>query len=267
MTSREPNELRSYEDRLKRRIQEVLRSNGHIPLCELVSQCEGAFPLDVLSAISQLGDAKLTGASWVGDRTTNADIKPCISSDSLPEPHPADFDWRFVRTTRQYLTNLVVSGTSETSQILLMCAPTLLGELRQQHRNAVLIDHNEATINGLTGAGNLGAVTADIFDSELPLAQETFEVCVIDPPWYPEHYRNCLVHAARALQLNGVAWMSLLPPLTRPTAIADRRAILQEAILFGFDIVSLEAGGLFHEVPPFQNTKFTALSAVCGDRV
>jgi hypothetical protein len=264
MTFTEADEVRSYEYRLRRRVEDVLHSNGHLALCELVSRCEGAFPVDVLSALSQLGNAKLTGASWNTGRQANVDEELCSNSDDLPEPHPADFDWRFAQATRTYLTDLVVSLTSAASPILLLCAPTLLGELRRKDRNPVLIDHNEGAIKSLTAAGYLGAIEADIFDTELPIAQETVDMCVIDPPWYPEHYRTCLAHAARALRPNGIAWVSLLPPLTRPTAVADRRGIIQEAILLGFDIVSLESSRLAYEVPPFENATLKALSIDCG---
>jgi hypothetical protein len=264
MTFTEADEVRSYEYRLRRRVEDVLHSNGHLALCELVSRCEGAFPVDVLSAVSQLGNAKLTGASWNTGRQANVDEELSLNLDDLPEPHPADFDWRFAQATRAYLTDLVVSLTSAASPILLLCAPTLLGELRRKDRNPVLIDHNEETIKSLTAAGHLGAIEADIFDTELPIAQETVDMCVIDPPWYPEHYRTCLAHAARALRLNGIAWVSLLPPLTRPTAVADRRGIVQEAMLLGFDIVSLESSRLAYEVPPFENATLRALSIDCG---
>src|SRR5580693_4388267 len=128
MTLTEADEVRTYEYRLRRRVEDVLHSNGHLALCELVSRCEGAFPVDVLSAVSQLGNAKLTGASWNTGRQANVDEELCSNLDDLPEPHPADFDWRFAQATRTYLTDLVVSLTSAASPILLLCAPTLLGE-------------------------------------------------------------------------------------------------------------------------------------------
>lgn len=262
MTIRETDELRNYIDRLKRRIEDVLRSDGQLSLCELISRCEGAFPGDVLNAIGELGDAKLVGVNSVLNNGPNRVLSP--ESDILPEPHPADFDWRFSGATREYLTSVVSASVSESSKILLLCVPTLLDALRQKGRQAVLIDHNQATIRSLIGAGHLGAIFGDIFDADLPLEEEQFDVCIIDPPWYPEHYRNSLFHAARALRTGAVAWMSLLPSLTRPTAIADRRAVIQEAVLLGFDVISLERSRLSYETPPFEMATLRALSISCG---
>lgn len=42
------------------------------------------------------------------------------------------------------------------SQVLLLCAPTLLAELERRRRTAILIDHNEATVRALQAAGYLG---------------------------------------------------------------------------------------------------------------
>ena len=265
MTNNATQETYLYTARLKRRIQELLHANGQMRFCDLVKQCEGAFPTDVLSALKELGDSSLTGISW----STNS-IRPCTEKaasgsllELLPDPHPADFDWRFHRDSRQLLTELLVSRTSETSKILLLCAPTLLCELRSKKRTAVLVDHNQATANALSATGHLGTIVADIFSSDLPLSPDTFDVCVMDPPWYPEHYRSCLIHAAKALRLNGALLMSLLPPLTRPTAIADRRAILQEALQLGFDIVSLLPSHLVYDIPPFEEATLNALEIHC----
>ena len=57
--------------------------------------------------------------------------------------------------------------------------------------------------------------------------------------------------------------MSLLPSLTRPTATADRRALVQEAVLLGFDVVSLEPSRLCYETPPFEMETLRALSITC----
>ena len=266
MTNNATQETYLYSARLKRRIQELLHANGQLHFCDLLKQCEGAFPTDVLSALKELGDSSLTGINWSTNSSTPC-TKESISGSALellPDPHPADFDWRFHRDSRHLLTELLVSRTSESSKILLLCAPTLLYELRNKKRNAVLVDHNQATANALSATGHLGTIVADIFSADLPLPQDTFDVCVMDPPWYPEHYRSCLIHAATALRLNGSLLMSLLPPLTRPTAIADRRAILQEALVLGFDVASLLPGQLVYEVPPFEQATLNALEIHCA---
>jgi hypothetical protein len=266
MSNSATQEMYLYSSRLKRRIQELLHTHGQMCFCDLVKQCEGAFPSDVLLALKELGDSSLTGAS-LSTNTFIPDIKepdPGSILELLPEPHPADFDWRFHGNSRRFLTELLVSRTSETSKILLLCAPTLLCELHNRGRNAALIDHNQATANALSVTGHLSTIVADIFTSDLPLPQDTFDICVMDPPWYPEHYRSCLIHAAKAVRLDGTLLMSLLPPLTRPTAIADRRAILQEALLLGFDIVSLLPSRLLYEVPPFEQATLNALEIHCA---
>lgn len=266
MTHSDTDEMHLYSTRLKRRVQELLHANGQTNFCELVKQCEGAFPSDVLSTLKELGDASLTGASWPSNSVVpdSRERESRSGLELLPDPHPADFDWRFHPVSRQYLSELIVSRTSEFSKILLLCAPTLMGELHNRKRNAVLVDRNQATANALASTGHPNTVVADIFAPDLPLPHDAFDVCVMDPPWYPEHYRNCLIHAAKALRLHGNLFMSLLPPLTRPTAIADRRAILQEALLLGFDIISLRPSHLAYEIPPFEQATLSALAIRCA---
>lgn len=261
------DESRQYEERLKERVQQVIgMTSDGLDFCELVARCEGAFPIEVLSTLKELersGLLRSENIQRLQPRLASPVVDPCSQQETLPEPHPADFDWRFSPSTRADLISLVGAQTSRNGRVLLLCAPTLLLPLQSAAVKPTLIDHNEKTIQALKKSASADAIVADIFESELPLPEHSFEVCVIDPPWYPEHYRSCLVHAIRALQMHGTAFMSLLPPLTRPTAIADRRSIMQEAISLGFDLITTNAGRLRYEVPLFERAALRAHSIDC----
>jgi len=68
----------------------------------------------------------------------------------------------------------------------------------------------------------------------------TFHAVIADPPWYTEHYKAFLVRAADILHDGGLLLLSVLPWLTRPSAIDDRRDILKYARIL--DSISVTDG-------------------------
>jgi hypothetical protein len=112
------------------------------------------------------------------------------------------------------------------------------------------------------------------FDMCRPLGwneERQYEVCLSDPPWYREHYLGAIGIASSALRLGAKLLVSLLPPLARPGAIADRAWIIQQAEQLGFHLVSLEQNLLRYQTPMFESQSLATVGihvpAVwrCGD--
>jgi hypothetical protein len=79
---------------------------------------------------------------------------------------------------------------------------------------------------------------------------------IADPPWYLEFYRAFIFQASQLLKEDGVLALSVLPLLTRPSAVRDREEILQMATEAGFHLVSAEAGRLGYQTPAFERATF-----------
>lgn len=235
------------EEEYRRHLSAVLTNayppGAEVSLCDAVRLSFGAFPSDVLAALREIG---------VTVRLLDTELcAPVKSRAALPAPHPADFDWRFMPASCDWLTAQVSSRLSVSSgQVLLLGAPSLVESFTQRGVEVVLIDRNPLVTSALSQRFGARIVTAD-FLSRICLPR-SYDVVVADPPWYPEHYLACFERAAELCTDYGFVFLSVLPWLTRPSALEDRRDILKFAQREGFELWEVLPASLKYESPLFE---------------
>jgi Probable N6-adenine methyltransferase len=138
-----------------------------------------------------------------------------FSASALPEPHAADYDWRFSDETVAQISDLLKHNKDS---IACVGTPSVFRLLAQERRNTSLIDRNPWCLRDVTAKG---VFVLDILRDPPPHAR-AFDVIFMDPPWYPDHIVWWMAWASRILANNGMIISTLFPASTRPTALVER---------------------------------------------
>lgn len=244
-----------YKAELNERIGSLL-ADSCVSTQEFLVGTEGAYMLDIVEVLRyhQGNEDAIVGLN--ADRL----LQELLSSpsgfeaanngivNSVPDPHPLDFDWRFVEPSFRYLEAEICSHSH--SSIGIFGAPTLFLFLTDRGYDAALYDKNERLVQSLKGRGHLKVFVTDLFDAvEI---HERYDVVVADPPWYRPDYLAFTRTAQSVIPVGGILLLSVLPRLTRPGASADRQQILSDAFLAGLDLVQVNRAALLYDSPPFE---------------
>jgi hypothetical protein len=218
---------------------------GSLNLEEISRQVGGAYLADLSTLLEELALAGKVAAS--GGRYRRVDIEPLLplgdprqkpTALSLPLPHPADMDWRFAPSTASAICDYVCTHAHAEGRVLLIGAPSIFAELhrRLEIGSVDLLDLSPALRHYLctqTLRPGFRVLSHDLLDPKTPIDRATYAVAVCDPPWYPEHFLGCLLHASIALRIGGRAYVSLLPPTARPNARRIDAMLLREVRVWG----------------------------------
>jgi hypothetical protein len=158
------------------------------------------------------------------------------------DPHPLDYDWRFTSSTVDFLTKELRDG-----DCLLAGVPSLVDAASSSgsSRRVRLVDWQP----------NLGSYETVNINLADPLAQ-SFDIALVDPPWYPKEYLRWVTWVAQHLPPGGEILASLWPVETRPTASDERASILRS--ISDWADVDLNPGVLRYQVPHFEMCAFQA---------
>jgi hypothetical protein len=254
-----PPKEADYDERLASRLQDLLKLGPRHSRI-LIAEALGAYPTDVLASLRSLqriGKAKEVAPDiWssidaqipdVGFPQALDEFTACGEELDFPEPHPLDFDWRFSKRALEEIEKRLDPSTSKT--IAVLGAPTVFKYLRNRGRPAFLFDRNAQIIAHLKREGYNEVTQCDLFRFSL---NDQFDCVVADPPWYLDHYQAFIEAARRMLMPDGKLLISVLPPLTRPSAESDRSAIVGFAQERGFDLFCVDRAVLGYLSPPFE---------------
>jgi hypothetical protein len=259
-------------DSLEREIGSRLR-NSVVPFWHLVRSLEGAYPAEVLRALKSLevedgvrqlvlqdlGNLPSLGATLANENGADNSY-PGVDS-LLPEPHPLDYDWRFTKSGLSVLEAAI--SRLGVERLAMLGAPSLYLHLWRKGKGARLYDKNPDLIERLRTEGLRDLVCCDLFDHST--FREEFDLVVADPPWYLDYY-SVFIEAARSLTtVGGFMLLSVLPKLTRPSAITDREEILKIAQAMGFDLLEQHHAVLSYSSPPFEVAALIAEGLWNGD--
>lgn len=176
----------------------------------------------------------------------------------LPPPHPLDYDWRFTSDTQSFLTGEVLRLMGKEESVCVFGAPSLFLELQGAGSNPILIDKNAFLAERL---GSARVICADLF---MPLPTKLrCSLVIADPPWYLEYYEAFILRASEALEQEGYLLLSMLPSLTRPSALGDRVHVIEYCRRAGFDLVECAASNLSYESPPFERAALSTEGLSC----
>lgn len=197
---------------------------------------------------------------------TESDYMPSrLASFTFSDPHPADYDWRYTSTTVAELSRRLDSLIGDDTKIALFGTPTLFLQLVRRRGHTALFERSQSILEDLKSMGfKDGVIKHDLFDP-ISSPKREYDAVVADPPWYPDFYRAFILRSTELLQDEGLLFISVLPWLTRPSAIEDRAEILRFAAQAGFDLVEVVPNLLTYESPKFERIALALKGLDCGN--
>jgi hypothetical protein len=224
---------------------------------DVVCHLPGVYPTEVVEALSRLherGGISRSEHEWALSRR-HARSSPTPNT-ALPLPHPLDFDWRFAPEALDQI--IATCPHAIDANLACLGAPSVLHRLGTEGGPAAtLLDANPAIIEALSGIdcrhiARLCRLAVD------PLPDTTFDAVIIDPPWYPEHFRLFLWAASR-LSCDGGRVLASFPQAgTRSGVTAERYHALDYAEQVGLSLVEIKWGSLPYLSPPFEQASLAA---------
>jgi hypothetical protein len=160
-----------------------------------------------------------------------------LHSNSPPESHPLDFDWRFTPTTVEEIRGLMLTDVPTIA----VGAPSIARRFEQLGQNVLLVDRQP-----LQGVSN--HLVAEIGTSLPNLGH--FAQAVIDPPWYPEELQSWVAWTANIVGKNGTIFVSIWPNSVRPTGHSEALSFVKWARSWA-ELETLSVIPLYEE-PPFE---------------
>jgi hypothetical protein len=203
---------------------------------DLCKSAQGAFPGDVLKAIEGL----IAAGTYSGEPIETKDYS-CI----LPEPHPIDYEWRFLKETSIAIADL---AEKYGNKIACLGTPTVFQELAKRNNNVKLFDRNNLLIEHFEKIFTQKMVVSDLLvDSIKPDSHDTI---VMDPPWYPDHFKVWLKQALRLVECDSYIITTIIPDLVRPNAKKEQEEILK--LLEQIGVITFENVIATYETPFFE---------------
>lgn len=240
---------RAVDERLRAAIEAGARS-----FAEALAATEGADPRLVARRLRALGHALPTEAPEPLPAAALAD--PWV-----PELHARDFEWYFTPACAAELAARI--GPAGAS-VLCLGTPTVAFALLEagRVRRVTLVDRSPFAFRRHREHAALEARLEDLAAARVDAG--AYDVAVLDAPWYPDALEHWLAVAAAAVRPGGRIVLALLPALHRPSARADRAAILARARALG--PVAVEPAWLRYATPRFEREALAAAGVRVPER-
>lgn len=105
---------------------------------------------------------------------------------------------------------------------------------------------------------SIETVRCDLRAADLSHFRQTFDIVVMDPPWYPSDMLSWLEQAVSLVKPGGTICGSLYPELLRPSALRERSSFLQLLSSFS-EKVSVQPDFFLYLVPSFEKAQLREL--------
>jgi hypothetical protein len=156
--------------------------------------------------------------------------------DLFTSPHPLDFDWRFDASTVAKLCGLV-----RGLNVLAIGAPSIARAIEASSGPVLLVDRQPVQ-------NVRNHLVADV--RTLDLTEGSFDVAIVDAPWYPRDLVDWVSAGCRAVRPGGEVLVSGWPPETRPSGADELSRVIAELREWA-DVKELPIE-LTYDVPPFE---------------
>lgn len=257
----------TYYESAKVRVAAALKGNPST-FEELCKKCQGLYPSQVRDIIKDMNIYN----TLVPLYTTEQSVLPyeCINKSFYDEReivtaslqnNPILSSWYFSWDTCYKIAQLDVW---KGKKILFLGTPRLFEYfiIRRFGDELVLVDLDTTVINALskkyaslTQNAKILCYQADINNFNITEFRKncsvSYDYIFFDPPWYPTNYLNWLSTALQLLSETGKIVFSLFPVLLRPTAIKERKEILDQCRRVAANAF-ICSGMLEYDIPSFE---------------
>ncbi len=158
------------------------------------------------------------------------------------QPHQLDYDWRFSNSSAAKIAGEAKSA----GQVLLLGCPTLVAPLEQLERRGALVERNP---NYMPTAG-FKLIRVDLrFEQPEASHELPFDLCVVDPPWYPPEFLSWMKTGLSMIRSGGTVLFTLWPLGVRPSSSSEHCTIFKALSAIG----TVDAlGSVDYQLPPFE---------------
>lgn len=217
---------------------------------DLLARLPGVTPPDAMQSLARLGDGKNSPFARLLDeaRTLSPPGRPLDQGEGLPLPHPLDMEWRFTPSSAARLLQALLDETRDGDAILLLGVPTAAAAAARSLSDRLfqVIGEDNVICRALEQATGRDARFVH-GDKAGPKAA----AALIDPPWYLDAYVEMLTTCSQRCAEGAQVLLVLPPPGIRPSALDDRRQMVDAAIAAGFDVED-EPEPLHYRSPLFE---------------
>ena len=216
---------------------------GAKTLPELVGNLPGIYPTVVTESAARLNLRLLERPSG---RALVVGSKP----PRFPLPHPLDFDWRFTSGTLARLVATARPFLERPGQLFCFGCPSLAmyAKTKMKSDRVRLLDINNPLHEG-----------AEVWHSSARTPMKLGRgVVVLDPPWYPGHFREFLWHVRAACSLGTHVFMAAPSWGTRPSCGIEMRRLRAWCGRHGFAVLSIAPSALRYVTPLFEHNTLEA---------
>jgi dGTPase len=252
-----------HQEAVRRSIYAAIRA-GAVGLSEVLRKSEGADPVlvsNLLATITHSGPGSAIGSA--GRHQVLSTL-----SRQLPAPDPSRSQWWFSTAGLTHLLNAIATrtGAFEVSpRIFCLGAPTLGPYLASNNLDLDILDIDEEVLQALrpldANAKTLVYDAADELPKEL---HSSFQIAVLDPPWYHSAIYTFINRSLAALALDGEFFCTLPSRLTRPDVEAHRAELIRDLVGAGHQILGVERGTVQYQVPRFELAALEGLADFHG---
>lgn len=245
--------------------------NGFMSFDKIVLCLPGVYPSSVLKSLQRLTALNKIPAVILKDTQEYISFKPKYhletlkvnyrehTSMALPMPHILDYEWRFSKTTIDYLLERCLSITETIDIIGLLGVPSIVQRARELNypRQLCLFDTNRAVIECLVNLGSGNSVAkCDLTKELMPKLKVKALVC--DPPWYEEYMKSFIWSACQICAMEGRILISIPQIGTRPGIEEEWKRITDWAQKCGLFFEGIDQGVLSYLTPPFERNALKA---------
>lgn len=243
-------EQRAYQEWLLEAVMEAL-ADGASTLREVVDRCGGADPLTVSQLLG-----KSDSAGWPRTLGGPSVLDVCVEP-TLPPPHPLDFEWRFsVAGAARLIGEARRHGGRD---LCLMGATTVAVSARRAgwEGRVLAVDQSTIVVDAARSLGlGIEFVIGDV--SQAGCDGSSFDIVMLDPPWYPEYAEAFFAAASRVCSVGGVVLAVMPGDGTRPGMPRERSELIARCRTLGLDLVSHVPQCVGYETPLFEWNAFRA---------
>lgn len=249
----QPKKMTQYEKILTDKIKNLI-GNGITDFHEILKNCESADPRKVKELLDSVDLIEIQQRA--SEQTINYST---VGKNYLPAPDVSYSQWWFEETTIKHIVDKIKLNKGE--KVLSIGTPTLAIKTSETLDTTLLdIDQDIISIfNNLKREKCIG-IKYDIGDSLPEELKKSFDLALVDPPWYNNAIRFAINRAIQAVKTESLILFSFPGRLTRPGIEKSRSELIKELVSIGHDIVSIEHDNLSYTVPYFEENALKDIS-------
>jgi dGTPase len=250
MTVPADGQAAKHEKAVRERVQAAQRA-GYSELNDVLRQCEGADPV-LVAGLLKTATVPIAPRPIGGTRTSES---LSALSPRLPAPDPSRSQWWFSSSGISSLLDAVEGriGLFEEPRIFCLGTPTLAPYLANKAYRLDVFDVDRQVLDVIEPLNSGSGVHHYDASESLPDGLlSSFQIAVLDPPWYPTAVYTFINRAIAALTLDGEILCTVPGRLTRPGIERFRTALIKDLVQNGHEILSTQRDVVQYQVPRFE---------------